>query len=602
MRNLVLVLLLLTAFARVAVARPARPAVSVVPEWARRAVWYQIFPERFRNGDARNDPRLEDQRGSWPHDQTQPWQVHPWTADWYALAPYEKANGKDIWFNLQRRRYGGDLQGVLDALDYLQDLGVTAIYLNPVFASPSSHKYDTYAYQHIDPNFGPDPDGDRRRMATETPDDPSTWHWTAADRLALRLVAEVHRRGMRIVFDGVFNHVGMTSPFFTDVVRNQQASRFRDWFVVKSYDDAAVGTKFDYEGWFGVKELPNWRQDANGLVEGPRDYVFAVTRRWMAPNGKVANGIDGWRLDVAFCVRHPFWKAWCALVRAINPQAYVTAEIIDTVAASKPYLERDEFDAVMNYNFAFTAGEFFYGGANAIKPTAFDARLRDLRAAYRPEVAYGMMNLLGSHDTARLATHIVNADQLHMREWGRYCDLSRAGNNPRLDTRCPNAHERRLQRLAVLFQMTYVGAPMIYYGDEVGMWGGNDPCDRKPMIWKHPRYADEATLPDQSKRETPDTVSVDEDLLAFYRKCIHIRNAHLALQVGDYRTVTVDDKTNVFAFLRRSGCDQVLVVLHNAAGAVRVPVPAGAWRDGLNGGAVKGTVRLEGWQGAVLVR
>lgn len=600
MRNLVLLVLLVAACARVAPAKPAR--LSIVPEWARRAVWYQIFPERFRNGDPGNDPRLEDQRGSWPHDQTQPWRVHPWTADWYALAPYEKANGKDIWFNLQRRRYGGDLQGVLDALDYLQALGVTAIYLNPVFASPSSHKYDTYVYQHIDPNFGPDPDGDRRLMAKETPDDPSTWRWTAADRLALKLIAEVHRRNMRIVFDGVFNHVGMTSPFFTDLEKNQQASRFREWFVVKSYNDESAATKFAYEGWFGVKELPSWRQDENGLVKGPREYVFAVTRRWMAPNGKVADGIDGWRLDVAFCVKHPFWKAWCALVRSINPQAYVTAEIIDTVAANKPYLEPDEFDAVMNYNFAFAAGEFFYGGANPIKPTVFDARLKELRAAYRPEVAYGMMNLLSSHDIARVATHIVNADQLHMREWPRYCEQSRAANNPKLDTRRPNARERQIQRLAVLFQMTYVGAPMIYYGDEVGMWGGNDPCDRKPMLWKHLRYADEATLPDQSKRDKPDQVAVDDELLAFYRTCIHIRNAHRALQVGDYRTVIADDKTHVFAFERRAGRDVVVVVLHNADGTVDVPVPAGAWRDALSGRSVKGSVRLEGRQGAVLVR
>jgi len=151
-----------------------------VPEWAKRVVWYQIFPERFKNSDPANDPKLEDIKGAYPHDLTPPWQIHPWTSDWYELQPYEQKNGKNIWFNIQRRRYGGDMQGILDRLDYLQDLGVTAIYLNPVFVSPSLHKYDAQLYQHIDPSFGPDPEGDRKIIAEETTSDASTWKWTAA--------------------------------------------------------------------------------------------------------------------------------------------------------------------------------------------------------------------------------------------------------------------------------------------------------------------------------------------------------------------------------------------------------------------------------------
>ena len=149
-----------------------------VPEWAKKVVWYQIFPERFCNGDPTNDPKVENLEGAWPHDHTSPWEVHPWTSDWYELQPYEKKNGKDVWFNIQRRRYGGDLQGIIDKLDYLQDLGVTALYLNPVFESPSLHKYDGIMYHHIDANFGPDPEGDRALIATEVPDDPNTWVWT----------------------------------------------------------------------------------------------------------------------------------------------------------------------------------------------------------------------------------------------------------------------------------------------------------------------------------------------------------------------------------------------------------------------------------------
>ena len=133
-----------------------------VPGWAKEAVWYQIFPERFCSSGPDNNPTPGSIEGSWPGDHTSPWQVHPWTSDWYELQSYEKENGKDIWFNIQRRRYGGDLQGIINKLDYLEDLGVSALYLNPVFMSPSSHKYDASTYHHIDPYFGPSPAEDIR--------------------------------------------------------------------------------------------------------------------------------------------------------------------------------------------------------------------------------------------------------------------------------------------------------------------------------------------------------------------------------------------------------------------------------------------------------
>jgi len=205
-----------------------------VPEWAKKVVWYQIFPERFRNGDPNNDPIIEDIKGAYPHDTKLPWQIHPWTSDWYELQPYEKENGKNIWFNLQRRRYGGDLQGIIDKLDYLKDLGTTALYLNPIFESPSLHKYDGATYHHVDPNFGPDPKGDRELIAKEIPDDPSIWVWTSADRLFLELVKKVHQRKMYIIIDGVFNHMGLNSWAFKDVVKNRQNSKYKDWFTIKS--------------------------------------------------------------------------------------------------------------------------------------------------------------------------------------------------------------------------------------------------------------------------------------------------------------------------------------------------------------------------------
>ncbi|MDZ7361576.1 MAG: glycoside hydrolase family 13 protein [candidate division KSB1 bacterium] len=539
-----------------------------VPTWAKKAIWYQIFPERFCNGDPGNDPTLDDIRGAYPHDVTSPWQIHPWDSDWYELQPYEKKNGKDIWHNLQRRRYGGDVQGILDKLDYLQELGVNALYLTPVFQSPSSHKYDGATYHHIDPNFGPDPRGDLKIIASEVGHDPKTWQWTAADKLMLRLIDEVHRRGMHIIFDGVFNHVGINHWAFQDVLKNQQRSLYKDWFKILAWNDPKTGKGFKYTGWWSVKELPEWRQDENGIVAGPRDYIWAITKRWMDPNGDgdPGDGIDGWRLDVAACVHHNFWKAWRKLVKSINPEAYLTGELVDPIDDLKPYLQGDEFDAVMNYNFTFACSEYFMSARTRIRASEFDRRLQELREAFHPEVAYVMQNLLDSHDTDRLASRIVNRDKKPMRKWLEYYEWSKA-QNPDYDTRQPNAGERQMQKLATLFQMTYLGAPMIYYGDEAGLWGANDPCCRQPMVWedlkKDKKINGKKRMPDAPARS-------DREIFEYYRKLIHIRNTHPALQLGDYQTLLADDKRDLFAFSRRHQNEKVIVMINNSGKPHRI--------------------------------
>jgi len=533
----------------------------IVPQWARTVVWYQIFPERFNNGDQTNDPVLSSIRGSWPHDSKSEWQIHPWTSDWYELQPYEQRNGKDIWFNIQRRRYGGDLQGIIDKLDYLKNLGIGAIYLNPVFEATSSHKYDGATYHHIEPHFGPDPEADKKMIQSEIPDDPSTWVWTNADKLFLKLIEEVHRRGMKVIIDGVFNHMGLNSWAFRDVVENQQNSKYKDWFTIKSWKSEG---KFDYEGWFGVRELPELREDENGIVEGPRKYIFNITKRWMDPNGdgNPSDGIDGWRLDVAFCVEHKFWKDWRKLVKSINPEAYLTAEIIDSPEKNISYLQGDEFDAVMNYNFLFSTAEYFIDDKTKISASEFMEQLEHLRKIYPQEVSFVMQNLFGSHDTQRVLSHIVNRDKYKIRNWGETFEKWKA-SNPDYDISKPGKYEKDIFKLMLIFQMTYVGAPYIYYGDEVGMWGANDPCCRKPMLWSE--YEAESLTPNQEKKMDSDKVEPDLEIFNHYKKLISIRNSNSVLQTGDFETIFIDNEKDVIVFRRFDEENEIIIALNRSS-------------------------------------
>lgn len=531
-----------------------RTVKETVPQWAKSAVWYQIFPERFRNGDPSNDPKLKDIIGADPAEMPKEWQIHPWGSDWHKLQPYEVKNGEpELWKHILRRRYGGDFQGIIDKLDYIKQLGFNAIYLNPVFDSPSLHKYDGASYHHADPNFGPDPEGDRRLIESENPLDPSTWVWTKADELLLKLIKECHKREIKVILDGVFNHMGVNSFAFQDLLKNQEKSPYKDWFIVKSFNDSVKGTVFDYEGWFGVKSLPEFKEDANGIVKGPRDYIFAATQRWMNPKGEgIENGIDGWRLDVAFCVGHKFWKDWRNHVKSINPEAYLTAEIVQPPQEVLPYLSGDEFDGEMSYNFAFACAEFFFDpkGKN-ISPTEFDQKLRELREIYPGGIPYVVQNLFGSHDSNRLGSYILNRGIGKYRNWGEYFNLSQASSNKNYNTSKPGKEEIRLQKLFILFQMTNVGAPMVYYGDEVGMWGANDPDCRKPMIWDDIQYEDT-------------DVSINSDLFDFYKRAISIRRNNVSLNIGDFQTLITNDSENLYAFMRSSAKQKIVVVINNS--------------------------------------
>lgn len=536
--------------------------IAQSPKWASSAVWYQIFPERFCNGDPSNDPKIADQIGSWPHDTTGPWKIHPWTSDWYELQPWEKANGKGYSFNITRRRYGGDLQGIINKIGYLKDLGINTLYLNPIFMAPSNHKYDGATYHHVDPTFGPDPAGDIALIEKEDPLKPETWVWTSADKLALKMIDSLHKSGIRVIFDGVFNHLGVTSFAFKDLVKNGKNSEYANWFTVKQFADSATGKTLEYEGWFGVKDLPEIREDEIGIVDGPKQYIYQSTRRWMDPNGdgNPKDGVDGWRLDVAFCVRHEFWKDWRKLVKGINPEAYLTAEVIDSVSKVKPYVEGDEFDAVMNYNFGFILADYFIG-ENRMSPSSLDKSLKNLREAFGVDPLI-MMNLFDSHDTNRMASHVVNQQKKKYHNWGEYFGWSKAENKDYL-TRKPNEKERSIQKMILAFMACYPGAPMMYYGTEAGMWGANDPDCRKPMVWKEFKYDLEKINSEGKVSGQMDDPNFDVEFYSFCRSLLQFRKEQTVLHSGSYKTLVADDAQGVFGF-ERSNSDDVVIALFNS--------------------------------------
>ncbi|HJU52006.1 MAG TPA: glycoside hydrolase family 13 protein [Acidimicrobiia bacterium] len=463
-----------------------------VPSWIRGAVIYQIFPDRFANGDPSNDPAEVDPWGSPPR---------------------------------HRAFQGGDLAGVREHLDYLANLGVDVIYLNPVFLSPSNHRYDAVDYEQVDPMLG-------------------------GNEALSSLVGSAHERGMRIVLDVSLNHCHPRFFAFQDLVKNGEASAYRDWFVVRDWplrikvrpplrgwqaewlpiwagqagieldyvDDPGPAVEPTYEAWYGVPTMPR----VNLADPGARAYMLEIGSRWVSEFE-----IDGWRLDVARYVDFDFWTDFRQTVRKANPDAYLLAEIFGDAGA---WVQGDRFDATMNYTFRDICLKFLARG-DADAREASDA-LVHLWALYSWPVTLANQNLLGSHDTVRFLT--AAGDEI----W-------------------------RLE-LATLLQLTYPGAPGVYYGDEIGMTGKNDPGCRRAFDWnrdplRHPLAQMIASLTD-------------------------LRRRHPSLVEGEWRPLP--SKRNLLAFSRRLG-REALGIFINRGSRTRVSV----------GGAQKvlwGNASLEG--------
>jgi glycosidase len=515
------------------------------PDWAKEATWYQIMADRFRNGKAANDP-----------DRTR-----PWTSEWFTPSDWEGKDGQSFWkWYVFDRMYGGDLAGIRERIPYLKELGVTAIYLNPVFEADSHHRYNARTFVHIDDNLGTKGDF-AAADAKEDAGDPKTWTWTASDREFLDLVAELKRNGIRVILDGVFNHVGDRHTAFLDVKEKGARSKFREWFAVRSFEP------FEYDGWAGFGALPVFAKTADGFrSDEVKEHVFAVTRRWMDPNGDgdPSDGIDGWRLDVPNEVPMGFWREWRKVVKGINPDAYITGEIWRRADA---WLDGATFDAVMNYPFADAAIAWVGNRERKIAASELDRRLAELRLAYPAEVTAVLQNLLDSHDTDRIASMLANPDR-------NYDE----GNRPQdgatgYDGSKPGPEIWRKVRLLALLQATYVGAPMIWNGAEAGMWGADDPTNRKPLLWE-----------DLEPYVSPED-RVDREMLAWYRKVFSMRAAHAALRTGSFRTLLVDDAQDVWVFERSNASERIVVALNAGSRDATVTLPgatAGA-RDLLGG-------------------
>lgn len=475
-----------------------------VPAWAQQAVYYYVFPERFRNGDKTNDPKPGTRRY-----QTHDVEAHP---RWIGT-PYKPGTGDGSDAVHNNDFFGGDLAGLIDKLPHLQRLGITAIYSTPLFLAASNHKYDTADYQRIDPGFGSNADFER-------------------------LTAEAGKRGMRFIPDASLNHTGSDSVYFDRYGnhggtvgafaggRPNPASPYASWY---RFDATQSDPDKRYTGWAGVADLPELDKSAPAWRAFAYRAPDSVTRQWLQ------RGAAGWRMDVAPWVPDDFWREWRGVVKATKPDAVAIAE---TWFDPAKHLLGDMFDSTMNYIFRNAVLDWAAGGS----AQAMAAQLEHLREQVPPPAFHALMNLLSSHDVARAAWVL--------------------GDKGPDTPAAARALARQRYRLAVLLQMSYPGAPAVYYGDEVGLGGGDDPYNRAPYPW-----ADAGGQPD---------LALEDE----FRRLIALRRAHPVLSMGTLLApLHVDAQAMVLARRLGEGAAATWAVTGysnaDAARSVRVALPAG---------------------------
>ncbi len=501
------------------------------PDWAKGAVMYQIFTDRFYNGDPTND--VEDREYCYIHDYSSK------VTDW----------NKCPEFMGIREFYGGDLQGVMDKLDYLQDLGVDVIYFNPIFVSPSNHKYDIQDYDYVDPHYGRIIKDEGELLAEGDLENSHATRFIcrvtdpenleASNRLLIRLVEAAHRRGMRVILDGVFNHCGSFNKWLDRecIYENQKGyekgafvsadSPYRSFF--KFSRDNWPYNPF-YDGWWGHDTLPKLAyEQSDKLVE----YIMQIGKKWVSP----PYNLDGWRLDVAADLgftneyNHEFWKRFRREVKAANPDALILAE---HYGDARDWLQGDQWDTVMNYDAFMEPITWFFTGMEKHSDEycegllgnheTFIGAMSHHMASFMAPSLQVSMNELSNHDHSRFLTRTNH-------KVGRVAFLGHAAASEDVDV--------DVMREAVLMQMTWPGAPTLYYGDEAGVCGFTDPDNRRTYPWGHE----------------------NQDLIAYHRAVIRIHKKYPVLTHGSFRFL--HGEKNCIAYGRFSKEEQIVVVFHN---------------------------------------
>lgn len=561
-----------------------KSVTSAPPEWSKNVIWYQIFVERFNNGDPSNDPTIESintPSASFPVPEN--WTITPWTSDWYTQEDWAAQTGRRLRETLQHRRYGGDLQGILDKLDYLSELGITAIYLNPINDAPSLHKYDARNYHHIDINFGPDPVGDIAIMATENPADPSTWKWTSADKMFLKLIDDLHKRDIKVIVDFSWNHTGVQFWAWQDLIKKQEKSLYKDWYEVLSFDDPkTTENEFNYKGWLNIMSLPELKKIdvpvkrvsghpyEGNLNEGAKKHIFDVTQRWLAPDGDVSGGIDGFRLDVADQVPMGFWRDYRTFVKSVNPDAYLVGEIWwekwpDVQMNPAPYANPEIFDAVMFYQ-AYRPARGFFALAEPITDAKqlADSLTKEWNRLEEP-FRYSMMNVNTTHDSPRLLSCFANK--------GKYKFHASPYEDTAYISGKPDAETYLRAKLYLAHQFTIIGSPHIWNGDEFGMWGGDDPDERKPLWWKDMKFVPELRTNIQPGIKLYDSVGFNQEFFDYYKLLIKVRKENEVLSNGKLDFIKAEG--NILIYKRSDGSDLIYVLFNTGTEPHRTELSGG---------------------------